>query len=70
MGAYRRDPRPKRTAKLVHGAGGGGGARHAHLTLSGVSEYDDPGLALEIKTEIGLEMKAVNKSGRTILDTG
>lgn len=68
MGAYRRDPRPKRTAKLVHGVGWG--ARHVHLTLSGVSEYDAPGLALEIKTEIGLEMKAVNKSGRKIIDTG
>lgn len=66
MGAYRRDPRPKRTVKLVHGKE----TRYAHLMLSGVFEYDAPGLALKIKTEIGLEMKAVEKSGRKIIDTG
>lgn len=60
MGAYRRDSRPERTVKLVHGKE----TRYAHLTLSGVFEYDAPGLALEIKTEIGLEMKAVNQSGK------
>lgn len=66
MGAYRRDSRPERTVKLVHGKE----TRYAHLTLSGVFEYDAPGLALEIKTEIGLEMKAVNQSGKKIIATG
>lgn len=66
IGAYRRDPGPKRTVKLVHGKE----TRSAHLALTGMFTYDAPGLALEIIIEIGLEMRAVNKTGREIMNTG